>query len=376
MRLLDRYLLRELLTPFGYCLGGFLIVWISFDLFTDLNDLQENKLRAGDIVEYYVVKSPEFLVEVLPIALLLALLYTLTSLSRHHEITAIRAAGVSLWRLSAPYFVVGFLASAALFVMNEFWVPDSAERAEHILVRRVRSQEKSPDRDLVHDLGFSNARDGRTWFVGVYHLQTAEMLNLQINWTLADGSRRRLYADRAARTNDVWTLFNVREFREAAGTNAQPVPGLQAAVLAMPELTETPEEIESEIKISRRLARSIRKARQADLPISEILDYLRFHPNPLEADRSWLYTKLHGRLAVPWTCVVVVLIAIPFGAASGRRNVFVGVASSIFLCFGFFVLLQLGLALGAGGKLPAWLGAWLPNLVFGTVGLWMTARAR
>jgi len=376
MRLLDRYLLRELLTPFGYCLGGFLIVWISFDLFTDLNDLQENKLRAGDIVEYYVVKSPEFLVEVLPIALLLALLYTLTSLSRHHEITAIRAAGVSLWRLSAPYFVVGFLASAALFVMNEFWVPDSAERAEHILVRRVRSQEKSPDRDLVRDLGFSNARDGRTWFVGVYHLQTAEMLNLQINWTLADGSRRRLYADRAARTNDVWTLFNVREFREAAGTNAQPVPGLQAAVLAMPELTETPEEIESEIKISRRLARSIRKARQADLPISEILDYLRFHPNPLEADRSWLYTKLHGRLAVPWTCVVVVLIAIPFGAASGRRNVFVGVASSIFLCFGFFVLLQLGLALGAGGKLPAWLGAWLPNLVFGTVGLWMTARAR
>jgi lipopolysaccharide export LptBFGC system permease protein LptF len=85
---------------------------------------------------------------------------------------------------------------------------------------------------------------------------------------------------------------------------------------------------------------------------------------------------LHGRRAVPWTCVVVVLIAIPFGAASGRRNVFVGVASSIFLCFGFFVLLQLGLALGAGGKLPAWLGAWLPNLVFGAAGLWMTARAR
>jgi lipopolysaccharide export LptBFGC system permease protein LptF len=151
---------------------------------------------------------------------------------------------------------------------------------------------------------------------------------------------------------------------------------LQAAVLELPELTETPEEIESEIKISRRLARSIRKARNADLPISEILDYLRFHPNPLESDRSWLYTKLHGRFAAPWTCLVVVLIAVPFGAGSDRRNVFVGVASSIFICFGFFVLLQLGLALGAGGKLPAWLGAWLPNLVFGTAGLWMITRAR
>ena len=375
MRLLDRYLLRELLTPFGYCLGGFLIFWNVLDLTNELNNLQEHKLRVADIVEYYAVKSPEFLVEVLPIALLLALLYTLTSLSRHHEITAIRAAGVSLWRLSAPYFVVGFIASAVLFVMNEFWVPDSAERSEQIMTRRLRSPEKSLAGDLVR-LDFSNDQDGRTWNVRNYNFQTSEMVNLQITWTLPNGAKRWLYADRAGRTNDVWTLFNVREYREMTGTNRAPVPGLQATVLAMPELTETPEEIESEYKISRRLERSIRKARQADLPISEILDYLRFHPNPREGHRSWLYTKLHGRLAAPWTCMVVVLIAIPFGAASGRRNIFVGVASSIFICFGFFVLLQLGLALGAGGKLPAWLGAWLPNLVFGGAGLWMTARAR
>lgn len=376
MRLLDRYLLRELLTPFGYCLGGFLVFWISFDLFIELNDLQENKLRVGDIIEYYAVKSPEFLVEVLPIALLLALLYTLTNLARHHEITAIRAAGLSLWRLSAPYFGVGFLASAALFTMNELLVPDSAERAEQIMNRRVAGRQSVSDPNIVRDLGFSNTRDGRTWYVRTYHLRTAEMEHLQINWTLPDGSRRQWFADRAVRSNGVWVLHNVREFREAAGARAEPVPGMQTNRLAVPELTESPEEIESEIKISRRLARSIRKARSADLPISEILDYLRFHPDPLEADRSWLYTKLHGRLAAPWTCLVVVLIAIPFGAASGRRNIFVGVASSIFICFGFFVLLQLGLALGAGGKLPAWLGAWLPNLVFGTAGLWMTARAR
>ncbi len=375
MRLLDRYLLRELLTPFAFCLGGFLIIWISLDLFNELPDLQENKLRTGDIVEYYTVKSPEFLVLVLPIALLLALLYTLTSLSRHHEITAIRAAGVSLWRLSAPYFVVGLAASAVLFAMNELLVPDSAEWAEQILERRVRVQKKSPEREVVR-LDFSNEQDGRTWNVSNYNFQTFEMMNLQIIWTLSNGTRRWLYAERAIRSNDVWTLFNAREYREGVGTNLAPVPGSAAAVLALPELTETPEEIESEYKISRRLDRSIRKARSADLPLAEIFDYLRLHPNPLEAHSSWLYTKLHGRLAAPWTCMVVVLIAIPFGAASGRRNIFVGVASSIFICFGFFVLLQLGLALGAGGKLPPWLGAWLPNLVFGGAGLWMTARAR
>jgi len=81
-------------------------------------------------------------------------------------------------------------------------------------------------------------------------------------------------------------------------------------------------------------------------------------------------------LAAPWTCLVVVLIALPFGAASGRRNVFVGVASSILICFIYFVLQQLGLALGSGGYAPPWLAAWFPNLAFGLVGLGLTAALR
>jgi len=85
---------------------------------------------------------------------------------------------------------------------------------------------------------------------------------------------------------------------------------------------------------------------------------------------------LQGRLAAPWTCVVVVLIAIPFGAASGRRNVFVGVASSLVICFAFFILQQVGLVYGATGRLPAWLGAWAPNLSFGLAGLILTDRVR
>jgi lipopolysaccharide export system permease protein len=109
MRLLDRYLLRELLVPLSYCLGAFLMFWIAFDLFTELENLQEYKMRAGDVAIYYLVRTPEFLVMVLPISLLLALLYTLTNHARHHEIVAMRAAGVSLWRLAVPYLGVGSL---------------------------------------------------------------------------------------------------------------------------------------------------------------------------------------------------------------------------------------------------------------------------
>ena len=76
MRLLDRYLLRELLVPLGYCLGGFLIFWVSFDLLSELSGFQEDGLNVQQISSYYLFKAPELLVTVMPIALLLALLFS------------------------------------------------------------------------------------------------------------------------------------------------------------------------------------------------------------------------------------------------------------------------------------------------------------
>jgi len=103
---------------------------------------------------------------------------------------------------------------------------------------------------------------------------------------------------------------------------------------------------------------------------------MRLHPAPAPEIGNWLRTKLQGRLATPWTCLVVVLIAVPFGVPVGRRNVFVGVASSLFIGFTYFVLQQVCLALGSGGYVTPWLAAWAPNLSFGLAGLWLTSRVR
>src|SRR5689334_8662323 len=162
MRLLDRYLLRELLVPLGYCLGGFFVFWVAFNLFSELDDLQTHKLHGGDILQYYLARSPEFLVIVLPMALLLALLYALTNHSRHHEIAAMRAAGVSLWRLCVPYLAVGLTASLCLFALNEFCVPNCSEQAERILNRRVQIVKKG----TVSASGLANLRERRTWLAG------------------------------------------------------------------------------------------------------------------------------------------------------------------------------------------------------------------
>ena len=372
MRLLDRYLFRELLTPMAYCLGGFLVFWISFDLFTELELLQRQKLHLLDVIGYSAARTPEFLVTILPVALLLALLYTLTNHARHNEITAMRTAGDSLWRICMPYFIVGLVASVALFALNELLVPRSTVWANRILHRYVPNPDETATQQ--EHLGYYNARARRFWQFTEYRSKTAKMTSPTVSWPLPDGSRRELKADRAVHTNGVWTFLNATEYEQANET-APEVPVWQTNVnlLAMPQFTETPKDIERDIRFSKyeRL-----NSRKLNIPLAELWGYLRTHPDLPSAQASLWWTKFDGRLAAPWTCLVVVLIAIPFGAASGRRNLFFGVAGSIFICFGFFVVQQFSLAFGCGGYLPAWLAAWLPNLLFGGVGLLLTARVR
>ena len=87
----------------GLLLGRLPGFYVAFDLVFGIKNFQEKHLSVVDVAEHYVVTLPELLVQqVIPVSLLLALLYVLTNLSRYHELTAMRAAGVSLWRLFLP----------------------------------------------------------------------------------------------------------------------------------------------------------------------------------------------------------------------------------------------------------------------------------
>src|SRR5215204_235574 len=99
MRLLDRYLLREFIVPFLYCLGWFFVFWLTVDLLAQLDLFQRHKLSGGDVLKYYLFRTPDLLGVVVPVALLLGLLYSLANHARYNELTAMRAAGLSLWRL-------------------------------------------------------------------------------------------------------------------------------------------------------------------------------------------------------------------------------------------------------------------------------------
>lgn len=288
-----------------------------------------------------------------------------------------RAAGQSMWRLAVPYLAVGGVLSGLLFVLNEFTVPDGNEAAGKILNRRVSNAQSGEDPQWCRNLTFHNEGERRIWSIGGFHLDTGAMVLPNLDWQQQDGSRLRLSADRADYTNGIWVFQGVRTLRyppPLADGSLRSVDRWETNRMEFPELTETPAQIRSEIRYSK--LTSVSMAKRARLSLREILDYQKLHPHLKPADRARLQTQFYGRLAEPLTCVVVVLIALPFGAPSGRRNVFVGVASSIFIAFAFFVIMRFSLALGTGGYLSPWVAAILPNAAFSVAGVVLTSRIR
>jgi lipopolysaccharide export system permease protein len=378
MRLLDRYLLREFLFWLALFFGAFLLIWVAFDLSFKLHMFQDYHMRGKDVVQYYLFTLPDFIPVALPVSLLLALLYAITNHARYNEITAMRAAGISLARLCVPYFIVGLLAGAALFAMNEFYAPKAADAAEEILKGRVERQLTPQERHQVKNLILVNSSaegEDRRWNAATYNTKTHEMTQPLVIWTpTIGGPRHALSASSALWTNHAWHFYG--DIEEKCETNGMFVRIMKTTnALAMPEFIETPHEIQSEISVN--AFRGINsKTHRADIPLTDIVNYLRLHPRLDRKTKDWLYTKLHGRFAGPFACLVVVFVAIPFAAGSGRRNVFVGVAASIFIFFAYFLLQQIGLTFGETGWLPSWFGAWFPNLFFTLTGIVMMARVR
>jgi lipopolysaccharide export system permease protein len=367
---LDRYLLRELLVPLAYCLGGFLIFYIAFDLIFEIGRFQDGHLLFWDVVEYYIVTLPEILADqVIPVSLLLACLYALTNHTRNNELTAMRAAGISLWRLALPYLGVGALLGTVIFSLNEWWVPQAADKSKDILERR-----KNPgqDRNLTGRLEFHNEADHRDWSMAHFNLTTSELTMPSVTWESSDGWTHSIFAKRAIYKKGLWRFFNVERLD---GLRGDPAPNITNSPIFDIGLSETPDSIRTEVKV--RALTPMEAAKGPQLSIRELHTYLRWHPH-MDRAKRWpsLMTQLQGRIAAPFTCLAVVLIALPFGARSGRHNVFAGVAGSIFICFAYFILQRVSFGLGVGAVLPPMLAAWLPNAIFGGAGIVLMSRMR
>jgi len=159
VRLLDRYVIRNFLQAYVYCIAGFLSIWLIFDVSDNISTFIDEHFGFALTVRYYATQVPEVFIILLPVSLLLALLFSLGRMSRANEIVSMLTAGVSIPRVLAPLIGVGLLTVGATFALNYSLAPH-AEMAKKNFVATARAHQFSVQGQI-----FRNRTDARTWFI-------------------------------------------------------------------------------------------------------------------------------------------------------------------------------------------------------------------
>lgn len=375
IRILDRYLLTQVGVPLIFILIGFLIFWLSGDIIAKLEDFQDKGLHAAEVINYYLMKLPGFLDLLGPVGFLLGLLYGLLQLTRHHETTAIRASGVSLWRLSIPIFALSLCMGSLSFSYKEFLMINFEAQAEEIMSGRknaIGENIKEAHKSLFF---YRNEVEDRRWGISSYITgDSIEFSEVDVEWPLTNGLRRVLFANKALYKDGKWVFENATSYDISDTNNKNLTPSLHSTLeIESSTLPETPEFLISQFKISR--IENVRDKRLSHFNIQEISNLKKLFPNMKNEDRRLLDTKFHMQISAGFTYLVVAMVAIPLGCRPGRRDVFMGVAVSMGVCFGYFVIQRISAPLGYSGKLPPLLAAWLPNVIFGFAGFTLMFKA-
>ena len=175
MRLLDRYVIRNFVQVYFYCIAGFTSIWLIFDVSDNISSFIDNHIAVSLVVRYYATQIPQVFIILLPVALLLSLLFALGRMSRSNEIVSMLTAGVSLPRVLLPLIGIGLLTVAASMALNYSLAPH-AELARKTFLSEAQSR---PARNIQGQV-FRNRTDLRTWFIQNFRLGDNMFNNVQV----------------------------------------------------------------------------------------------------------------------------------------------------------------------------------------------------
>ena len=363
MKLLDRYLLRCYAGPLAACLAAFSMLYVVADLFNNLSDFIEGQTSAWRVAMFYAALLPTGLVYIVPASLLLALLYCLGQLTKNNELTAMRACGVSTPRLLLPFIATGLAATLAVGLINETVSPWAAW-----WTRRFVCAQRAEDPASIYvetHLPYRNHTARREWLIGRFDTRTGEMSDIKVEQYHPTDYRilYSLKADSAHWMDGRWWFRNV-VYQEYDEYNDLKGPPRFEAVREMSDWDETPRLFLEEIR-----DRDFRS-------VAGLLRFLRNNRGISRAETARTWVDIHHRISLPFTCLIVTMIGLPFGYQTGRRGAMRGTLLALGLFFSYYVLIHLGLWAGKNRWMDAWLAGWLPNILFFGLSLRWIARMR
>jgi LPS export ABC transporter permease LptF/LPS export ABC transporter permease LptG len=353
-RLMDIYLIRRFLFYFALLTASFIFLFEAFTFFELLDDIAKHRIPFITVVDYFRYLTPYLLYNLAPLAALVAVLVTLGVMSKNNEIVAIKASGVSLYRLSVPLLMAGVILAAGMVLLDDVYLPYANQRQDALrntIKGRPPQTYKRPQRWIFGEsskiYNYDVFEPTQNLFGGLTVLEL-DPVTFQI--------RRRVFASRAqwSATEKAWILEGgwVRDFSGGAVTNYE-----QFRVRDLAELTEPPSYFNREFLQAFQMS-------WRDLRV--YIDGLQ----QAGYDVSALTVQWHRKLAFPLIAPISMLLAIPFAFFVGTRGAVGGIAIGVAIGIIYWSLAELLQAMGGIGQLPPFLAGWSPDIIFFFLGLY------
>jgi lipopolysaccharide export system permease protein len=356
VRALDRYVFIEFWKIFVTTAFGFPVLIIIIDLTDNLDKYLGQQLSMGRIALSYLYWLPDSMFMILPAAVLFATVFAIGALTRHSEITAAKASGISFYRFIAPIFVGAVIATIVGLVLGELAPLTNKKRMEILQANRINL---SSDR-----YNFAYAADrGRVYKIGALHLVSPSIEGMVIERKgIGPDYPSYIITANAARydAKKGWVL------RQGA---MHVIPDtLRNLTFSFDSLTdrhftEAPKQL------------TLTQKAPADMGFRELGRFITSMERS-GAEVNELRVERMLKIAIPITCIVILLFGAPLATSTQRGGAAYGVGVSLATTVIFLMLIQLTKGIGGKGMIPADLAAWVPSIIFGVVGIILFARVR
>lgn len=372
MKLLDRYIVKELLFPFLFGVAIFSTLFVASGLLFQIAKMMAQQgIPLFLVAKYFFAKMPATILYAFPMATLLATLLAFGRLSTDNEVIALRAGGVSFPRIAAPALLFALAITLLAIVLNDKIAPKTNLLANTTLETEIRKQGR---KNLSNLALFSNTSQGlsRLTFVRKFDEEIETMLGVNV-WDsyehTQDNKRivetvRNITAQEAQWVKGSW-LFrdgSIVEYEKQAvkyhakfDTMVVDIKDTPAQILKQ---HRNPDEMDS-ASIKRKIATLTKVASDIGEVPKDIIN---------------LKLEFHQKISIPCASFVFAFIGIPFGLRPHRSSSSVGLGISMILIFIYYVFLYIGLTLGGANKIPPFLATWLPNFIFLIFGSYLIAN--
>jgi LPS export ABC transporter permease LptG/LPS export ABC transporter permease LptF len=352
-KVLDFYISKGFFAYFLWSLLTCGTLFVLLTLFDLLDDIIRNNISIYRVLDYFTFLTPQILMIVVPVSILLAILINFGILEKNSEITAIKAGGWSLYRISLPIFVIAAGFCCSIFLLQDYVLPYANVRQEN-----VRNIIKGRPPQTI-------GRIQRKWILGekgrIYNYEYFDnnqdsfvALNVFDTDLSAVHIRRWIFASRARiEESGFWVLEDgwARDY-ESPGSGFRRISN---------ERFRFPEK-------ARYFEREIFQPKESSkLKYFELKNYIEYLKKS-GYNATELQVELYKKVAFPLSCLIMALLGIPFSFSMGKRGAFYGIALSIAIAISFWGVTGIFEAMGAYGLLVPGLAAWAPSIIFGASG--------